>query len=166
MTDIKILCDKFYFYIKTIRKPLWEECDYAGNPLNSIILSDIEYIADKNNLNIFAIYKRKYAMRKVKMKSGAIAAWNNELKGSHNGIPLVITITFIDTDIYNIEVNINVNYNGECIKVTLFIDEDNEVTYKSEEYECDSNTICRGVRHIVECIRNRIEYIIQDECNY
>ena len=111
---------------------------------------------------MFTLYKRKFVQRRVKKKNDSVAAWNVKLL-HNNGIPLTITINFIDTDVYNIDVNININYNGECIKVILFVDEDGEVIYKSEDYECDSNTVCRAIKNIIECIRNRIEYIIQDE---
>ena len=161
MTDAKLLCNHFYSYIKDIKRPLWEECNYKGEPINTINLTEVECDTNLCKLNLFTLYKRKHAQKRVKFKDGAVAAWSVKLSG--NGVPLTISITFINVDVYNIEVNININYNGECIKVILFIDEDGEVTYKSEYYECDSNTVCRAIKNIIECIRNRIEYIIQDE---
>jgi hypothetical protein len=164
MINAKILCNQFFLYIQDINKVIWEDTtDYRGEPINTITITDIEHIDDNNSnkINIFTLYKRKFGQKVVSMKNGAIAGWNSKFTG--NGKPLNIEIIFLDTDPYNLEVNINVNYTGECIKVILSVDEYGEVTYKSTSYECDSKTVCKAIAYIVENIRNRIEYIIQDE---
>ena len=163
MINAKILCNRFFLYTQDMNKVIWEEIDYNKEPINAITITDMEYIDnnDSNKINIFTLYKRKFGQKVVSMKNGAIAGWNSKFTGK--GKPLNIEITFLDTDLYNLEVNINVNYIGECIKVILFIDEYGEVTYKSTSYECESKTVCKAIAYIIENIRNRIEYIIQDE---
>lgn len=139
---------------------------------NTVTLTEIE--KEENKIRLYTLYQRQYTQLTVKKPNGAIAGWSH--KNKSHGIPINFTIELVPKDLYCVIVFIDVNYRGSIARASLLIDEDNEVSYISElcentlqnpknytKFNIASNTIQDIVNTVIEDIRIRLKYILEDE---